>query len=251
MTNPADFLMTDGCPWVDLRKWSGLPNVRWCEDQLCAWIATPANTWSNLGYVFVGFFFFWLTRKEKAENLRFYGVAAQWVGWTSFIYHASLTFATQILDFLGMFIFFYLILIQNFARLGIGAGDRVKRNVWIATLVTTLVSSTVDKFGFPIQGLIGLLIVTVLVTEAVASIRSVKPVKHGFLALSLFSLAVAAVFSASDVTRKFCDPNDHWIQGHALWHYFGSLALLFSIYHYRQFYSRETGKLEVTISGRT
>jgi hypothetical protein len=243
--NAAGFLMTEGCPWVDLRKWTGLPNVRWCEDQICSWIATPSNTWSNLGYIAVGFFFYWLMRKEKSENLRFYGTAAQWVGWTSFLYHASLTFATQVFDFLGMFVFFYLILIQNFARLGIVAGNRVKRNIWIATLITTVISSTVDKFGFPIQGLVVLLIVGILVTEVLATKKASRPVKHVAYSASLFFLAIGTAFSGADVTRKFCNPEDHWIQGHALWHLFGALALLFSIFHYRQFYSRENGRLEI------
>jgi hypothetical protein len=245
MTNPSDFLMTDGCPWVDLRKLSGVPNVRWCEDQICSWITTPANTWSNLGYIFVGFFFLWMTRKEKSENLRFYGVAAQWVGWTSFVYHASLTFATQVLDFLGMFVFFYLILVQNFARIGIVRGDRVKRTVWIATAFTTIVSAVCDKFGFPIQGLVILLIVAILATEVVATKRATRKVRHGWMIGSLVALGIAAMFSAADVTRKFCDPTNHWIQGHAIWHGLGSVALLCSIYFYRQFYSRDTGELTV------
>ncbi len=245
MTSVADFLMTDGCPWVDLRKWSGLPNVRWCEDQVCSWIATPANTWSNLGYIFVGFFFYWFTRKEKSENLRFYGTASQWVGWTSLLYHASLTFVTQVFDFLGMFVFFYLILIQNLARLGVGSGERVKRNVWIWTAITTGVSAISDHFGFPLQGLVVLLILSILVTEVFATKRATRKVRHGAMAASLVFLGIGTAFSASDVTRKFCDPANHWIQGHALWHLFGAVALLFSIYHYRQFYSRETGRLEV------
>jgi hypothetical protein len=245
MTNPSEFLMQDGCPWVDLRKLTGVPNVRWCEDQLCAWVTNPANTWSNLPYIFVGFFFFWLTRKEKAENIRFYGVAAQWVGWSSFIYHASLTFGTQVLDFFGMFIFFYLLLVQNFARMGTIKGESVKKVVWIATVISTAASAISDKFGFPLQGLILVLIVAILVTEVLASRKSVKPIRYKALGWALFFLAIGAAFSASDVTRKFCTPDNHWIQGHALWHCFNSISLLLTIYHYRQFYSRETGKLDV------
>ncbi len=206
---------------------------------------TPANTWSNLGYVFVGFFFYWYTRQEKSKNLRFYGTAAQWVGWSSFVYHASLTFATQILDFLGMFVFFLLVLIQNLARIGVGSGENVKKNVWIWTVILTVVTSIVEKFGFPIQGLVVILLVGILVTEVIATRKATRKVRHGMLFFSLFFLGIGTAFSVGDVTRKFCDPNNHWIQGHALWHLFGSLALLFSIFHYRQFYSRETGKLEV------
>lgn len=205
---------------------------------------TPANTWSNLGFVVVGFFFYWLTRKEKSENLKFYGTAAQWVGWTSFIYHASLTFATQVLDFVGMFIFCYLLLIQNLARMKIVPVSRLKRTIWIATALSTVALSVLDHFGVPIQGAVLLLVVSIISTEFTATLRSSRPVKHRAFIASVLFLGIGAAFSASDVTRKFCDPNNHWIQGHAIWHYFGAISLLFSIYHYRQFYSKSTGELE-------
>ena len=237
--------MTDGCPWVDLRKWSGLPNVRWCEEQVCSWIATPANTWSNLGYIFVGLLFLWSTQKEKSENIRFYGHASLAVGITSFVYHASLAFATQLLDYLGMFIFFYLVLIQNFARLGMISGEKVKSQIWIWTIVSTGIAGTSNYLGFPIQGLIALIIAVTIITEVMAKKKSKRPIRYRAFFGSMMFFATALTFSVSDVTRKFCDPSDHWIQGHALWHYFGAVALFFSMHHYRQFYSPETGKLDV------
>lgn len=244
MSEINGFLMAPGCPWVDLRTWSGLPNVHWCEEQLCSWITTPADTWSNLGYIAVGFYFYWLTRKEKAENIRFFGPAAQWVGWTSFIYHASLTFATQVFDFLGMFVFFYLILVQNFARAKWIPAEKVRKITWILTAATTALSSIVDRFGFPIQGLVVILIVLILATEVVASKKATRKFSRKYLGLALLFLGIGVSFSASDVTRKFCDPYNHWIQGHAIWHLCGAIALYFSIHYYRQFYSKETGKLQ-------
>ncbi len=40
--------LPDGCPWSG---WT-LPNLKWCEDNVCAWVTAPANTWSNLAYIF-------------------------------------------------------------------------------------------------------------------------------------------------------------------------------------------------------
>jgi hypothetical protein len=62
---------------------------------------------------------------------------------------------------------------------------------------------------------------------------------------ALAMLGTGAGFSASDVTRKFCDPTNHWLQGHALWHLFGAVALYFSLHYYHQFYDAETGELKV------
>lgn len=235
--------MEKGCPWVDLREATGLPDILWCEKQLCEWITTPANTWSNLGYIGVAFLFFWITRKEKAENIRFYGPAAMWVGWGSFIYHASLFYVSQVVDFLGMYIFFYLVLVQNAARIGWVNSEKVKKGVWILSGVTTLLSGIAAKYGMRLQPVIMILILLILITEVMATKRATRKVQHKYLGLSLFFLGIGSAFSASDVTRRFCDPDNHWIQGHALWHYFGSLALFFSIFHFRQFYDKSTGKM--------
>ena len=40
------------CPWAN---WSR-PNIKWCEENLCQVITTPANTWSNLVYIIVGLY---------------------------------------------------------------------------------------------------------------------------------------------------------------------------------------------------
>ncbi|MBS1150037.1 MAG: hypothetical protein H6Q89_1735, partial [Myxococcaceae bacterium] len=37
-------LLNPECPWVPLRQWGGLPNVKWCEETLCQWVAEPTNT---------------------------------------------------------------------------------------------------------------------------------------------------------------------------------------------------------------
>lgn len=245
MNDANGFLMEKGCPWVNLRELTGVGNVRWCEDQLCSWITTPNNTWTNLGFILVGIFLFYKYREEKSPAMRFYFAAAQWVGWTSFIWHASLTFVTQVLDFLGMFVFFYLILGQNFSRIGWLPQRQLKKVVWALTLMTTVLSAFVDRYGFPIQGLIVALIVGILITEVLANRRATRPISYRYFALSLTALGIGAAFSASDVTRKFCDPSNHWLQGHGLWHLFGAVSLFFSFHYYRQFYSRKTGELEV------
>ena len=44
-------------------------------------------------------------------------------------------------------------------------------------------------------------------------------------AVALLLISAAAVFSALDVTRTFCDPDNHWLQGHAIWHVLSASAL--------------------------
>ena len=43
--------------------------------------------------------------------------------------------------------------------------------------------------------------------------------------MALVLLGAAAAASAADVTRIACDPTNHWISGHAVWHVLSAAAL--------------------------
>jgi hypothetical protein len=57
-------------------------------------------------------------------------------------------------------------------------------------------------------------------------------VRPFFIGLAL--LVAAAAFSLADVTRAFCDPANHWLQGHAIWH----VLTAASLYAMFRFYER-------------
>jgi hypothetical protein len=65
-----------------------------------------------------------------------------------------------------------------------------------------------------------------LVQEAVLRRRAPGTRYAPWYPLGLVLLGAAALASALDVTRVACDPTNHWLQGHALWHVLTALALL-------------------------
>lgn len=235
-TNFSDYpnLLKEGCPWVDLRQLGGLPNVKWCEETLCSVVAEPANTWSNLAYVLVAVLLFVAARGESQRTLRFFAPAAFWVGITSLVYHATVAFLTQVFDFWGMYIYFLLILFLNLVRMGALKKEALFKTLWISVFAFTGLTVAVAKAGLPIQGIIGLLIGTALVTEVLAVKRSSVKGQHRYFAATLFFIAIAAGFSGADASRAFCD-RESLIQGHAIWHCLGATALYFSYFHYRQY----------------
>ena len=99
--------------------WSGFtpPNVDWCEQELCAWVTNPANTWSNVAYLVVGIWIWRRARRSGRPELQLFGPATVAVGVFSGIYHASYTWALQLFDFVGMFLFCFLVLTSNALRL--------------------------------------------------------------------------------------------------------------------------------------
>ncbi len=227
------------CPWDGLRAWGGPPNVKWCEETLCAWAAEPANTWSNLAYFVVAAVLWALARGERERSLRFFAQATFWVGLGSLVYHASVAFLTQVGDFAGMYVFFLLLVVLNGVRLGVVPARATF--VWLWSLVAGFTALTVliaRMTAFPVQGIIGFLIAVVLVTEAGASRREGGATAHGLFALGLALMALASVFSGADVSRLWCDPSSHFWQGHAIWHVIGAAAMIPTYLHYRQFRGR-------------
>jgi hypothetical protein len=222
------------CPWFPLKALR-LPKVKWCEEQLCSWIEEPANTWSNLGYILIGILMVRMASNLKSRPLRFYGPVGILVGFFSFVYHASNAFVLQLFDFLGMYLFVHLLIFVNLERIGF----RVIRHSfgpYLATVAaSTLITFAVDFTSFPIQGLILLLILAVIALEAIAIKKAREPVKMNWLFASFGCTLLAATASTLDLKRISCDPSNHWLQGHAVWHVLGSLSLFFSFLHHRQF----------------
>jgi hypothetical protein len=104
----------------------------------------------------------------------------------------------------------------------------------------------VAKLGLPVQGIVVVMLVGALLTEAVASRRekagaapgSGVEIQHRWFFATLGLIAVAATFSGLDASRRWCDPSSHVFQGHAIWHCFAAVALCVSLLHYRQFRER-------------
>jgi hypothetical protein len=228
-------LLNPDCPWVPLRVWGGLPNVKWCEETLCAWVAEPANTWSNVAFLVAAAVMWRLTWKDASRTVRFWASATFWVGATSLVYHASVTFVTQVLDFWGMYFFFGLVLMLNVVRLGWLRPERLFVALWAFIFGLTGVTVAIAKAGLPVQGIVGVLLVGTLVTEYAASKRSSVPVAHKHLFAALALMAVAAALSAADASRLWCDPGNHVVQGHAVWHVLCAASIAVAHVHYRQF----------------
>lgn len=235
---PSHPLLDPSCPWGDLRSWGGLPNVKWCEETLCSWVAEPANTWSNVAFLIAAALLWQATRKDPERTLRFWAPATFWVGITSLIYHASVAFVTQVFDFWGMYFFFGLVLLLNLIRLGMVPGNRLFVLLWSSIFGLTALTVVVAKAGYPVQGIVAVLLGATLVTEVMATAKAKREggsVQHLWLAVGLAFIVVAGGFSASDVSRRWCDPSSHWIQGHAIWHVLDAMGIVSAHVFYRQF----------------
>lgn len=216
-----------GCPWSGLTP----PNVNWCEEELCAWIVNPADTWSNLGYVALGLVMWREARRSGRSDLALFGPASVAVGAFSFAYHASYTWALQFFDFVGMFLFCFLVLARNAVRLGWVAPAHERRFFALGVLAASASVPPLFELGVPIQSTVALCIAVALGQEWRLRRRAQSaPLPRSYWA-GLTLLGLGALASALDVTRVACDPENHVLQGHALWHVLTALAL-FAFYRF-------------------
>lgn len=226
-----------GCPWHELSAY-GLPNVNWCEAPLCAYVNEPANAWSNLAYLLVALAIALVQRGERSPLLRRFAAAVATVGVCSFAYHASNVHVTQILDFFGMYVFCYLLLIINLRRMRLVSA--VATVFWAAVLSTTALTVALVRAGFPIQAIIALLTLGIVSSELALYRRARRDPSRGPYPLRWFLgsfalLNAGAVLSALDVSRAWCDPQSHLLQGHATWHVLTALSLGAAYLHFRRF----------------
>lgn len=209
------------------------PNINWCEENLCSWVVNPANTWSNLAFIFVGILFIAVTKEQK--TMRMFGPSAIFVGVSSLLWHASFTFVFQFLDFLAMFAFIALPLVLNLRRLEL---ININNQLAVFYLYVGGMSALLLFFywlDFPFQSLVLVSIIAVIGMELVLYKRAKEAIQYRYLLLAALSIGVGFGFSAADVSGAFCDPKDHFVQGHAIWHILAAASLGFWFLFYRQF----------------
>jgi hypothetical protein len=201
----------------------------YCEEAVCGWIKTPANTWSNLAFVIAGV---WIWRQSPAPALRVFPLACGFLGLVSGLFHASGVFVFQVADNIGMFVVPALGAALCLRRLGSITPERVPSVAAAIVGLFTLLMVGLSKTSIPTPTSMALLVVSLFVLE----IRARRPQVsyRGFWSAIALLLASFTIWLL-DYKRILCDPGNHWLQGHALWH-LGTAAALPALYcYYRQF----------------
>jgi hypothetical protein len=225
-------LLGPGCFWYDLyTKYP--PNVNWCEQELCGMVIEPANTWSNVSYLILAIAIFIRCRREGLPQ--FFSAATLLMGFLSFTYHLSLNFFSQFLDFLGMYIFLGLLCTINFKRLRETLYNQTSNftPVYIGSVIALSILTIIFYYiKVPLQLLVLGMGIFILLSEYKLMTKFSFD-KYRNLIIGALTLIVAVSFSIADVTRTWCDPHNHLVQGHAIWHFLSAAGLWFVFLFYR------------------
>ncbi len=212
----------------------------WCEEQLCSWIREPANTFSNIAYIIVGILILINARKFSYPHLRMLGWFSILLGLMSAFYHATSSFFGEVLDYSSMFLISAYVLVANLSRLFIWS----PRKVAISALLLFTISvmglvqlRTVGAVFFFVQ------ITAAVIVEFVLRSRSEQKANQHNMWISLGLLLVAWAIWSLDTHRIVCDPKNHFINGHAIWHVMTAISIWFLFKFYSQFELRHDRKL--------
>lgn len=204
----------------------------WCEERLCAPVKEPSNTYSNAAYIIIGIYLVSLCRKIPLSHLHLLGFFSILIGLMSGFYHATGSFVGEVFDYSSMYLLSIYFLSMNFRRL-YNLNDRI---LWIMALFLLCLSigslvtwEVIGSFLFGLQ-VIFALIIEIYLSQTKNVRVSYRPLLG---ACGLFVLAF--LFWNLDRHRILCDPNNHILNGHSLWHIITALAIYFIYKFYSQF----------------
>lgn len=199
--------------------------LEFCEQLLNGWIRQPANTWSSFGFVVIGALLWFRTPPNKAW-LHIFAIGSILVGLTSAVFHSTMTFAAQFFDVSSMFITAGMLVILNAMRLG----WLNSKSIYKALAVMQLTAMSLMYF---LQGSSGEQIFSVqiffIVLSEIYLIRRDRPGvrKYRWWIAAAISYALATLIWVADIQKFWCNPDNHWFNGHVVWHLLSALVVLF------------------------
>ena len=209
------------CPWDSYAP----ATIEFCERLLNGWVRQPANTWSNIGFVLVGMHIWRKTHYTK-HWLRLFAVGSFLVGLTSIAFHMTMTFFAQFFDVASMFMTAGILVVLNAMRL-----RWITQKYLYWTYAFLQINAMLLMYVF--QGTLGEKIfaaeVFFIAFSELALFLKYRPSFHSYrwFIAGAASIATAAIIWLLDIKKIWCDPDNHWFNGHAAWHILCALTVLF------------------------
>jgi hypothetical protein len=214
------------CPW---EGWAPA-SVRFCEQELCAWVTQPANTYSNIFFLVAGFFI--VRHFPKHWMMWILGFSSGALAVASGLFHASSTFFFEVFDMLGMYCIAAIMIVGNLRRLGFFAKKESAVFAY-CIYVGLILSALVVNILLPSSGiaLFATYMWLALTLELEIHVRT-DYYNYRFLAAAVMCFGVSFAFWLADIQGWWCNPDRHWINGHAIWHFLNAFTIVLFAYFY-------------------
>jgi hypothetical protein len=208
-----------------------------CEALSPTGLVQPINSFSSLAFVLAGIagILVWTKMKDRKDILEAtlilaFSLILMFIGFSSFYYHANLSFIGQFLDIFSMYLFGTLLTVGALVRRGKLSG----RNAIILFIAINIMLG-VFQYVYPEARriLFALILLPGIVLEllpgTVGGAWARQKMKYLLIGIGL--LIGAYVIWILDQNNIVCWPGS-LIQGHAVWHILGAVAGFMIILHY-------------------
>lgn len=221
-----------------------------CEfNNLKTSLVQRSNTWSNLGFLFVGTFIVLLSFKDfyrKSKSIRInllidnpifsfiMGCSILYLFIGSFLYHASVRYFFQMIDQTGMYAIVFSFTAFHIFRIWPKYKFKSKKSTSKLVVISFFLVNFIFILFFKDVNINILFPIVFIIFTALTFIynRKHKNIYSKIFINSLYLLLFS--FSSWILDREgiLCDPNSLF-QGHALWHILNSIVLLMIYLYYR------------------
>lgn len=208
----------------------GAPTIEFCEKAGDGIIKRPFYALSNIAYLFVGL----LILSKKTKLSKAFGYTALFIGFASFMYDASYTYLSQLVDLFGMLLFINVPLYFSAKRY---FKITTRKLVLIQTLLISLGMFLIVYFkSFSGAFIFGSFIVMVTVLELLLwQSGQTKGIKQWLVGLALFVLGF--IVWLPDASGLLCDPSNI-INGRSIFHILTSITI-YLLYQYYELQERK------------
>ncbi len=203
--------------------------TRFCEDPVYCFIKHPAETWTNIGPILAGLFI--LAFAKHGSKVALLGWAAIVTGVFSVLFHASGTFLGEILDIAGMFLFISTCMGLTLSRRGMIDEKKILAVALAGFAVGITVSYLNIYFSMPLFGLIA-------ATTLLIEFTNPQKYNYHYMKIAIGFFLVSFLAWSLDFWRIVCDPANHFINGHGVWHLLSGFTF-FYIFKYYQLGAKE------------
>jgi len=190
-----------------------------------------------------GLFIWRAARKAGRADLLIVGGSAVFLGIASGLFHASGTFFFEFFDLTGMFLISAMMVTLN-ARRWLGLGTVAVFSLFLSLTLSAMGMMVAWRWaGIPVFGTHLAMSLTI---EVIVHLRGDR-VSYRSMVFMIASFAMAFGIWIGDVSGTLCNPDNHFVTGHAVWHTLNALAIWFLYRFYVQF---EDIRPSVTTDGR-
>lgn len=204
------------CPWSAYEPGT----ISFCEERLCAWVVEPSNAWSNIGYVIAGI----LVLLGARRRIPFFviGISTIFIGFGSFAFHGTGTRIGEVLDLAAMYCLAGIGLVFAFRRF-----VPMSTTTFVLTYLGIVAASVALMVGLHTNGIFmfAAQFASVILLEVYLYATGRRAPDYRWQWGLVASFGLAFFIWNLDKWKVLCDPRNHFVTGHAVWHVLAAITI--------------------------